>query len=90
MTATETQFAKPMTVEESHPLLNQLLRIYCRVLIVLMLYVLSTGPMYWLIYEAYNMGGSSFLSKLYFPIAVACENDAICRWFDWYVGLWVF
>lgn len=68
-----------------------LLRIYCRVMIVLILYVLSTGPMYWAIYEAFNTNGSSFLAKLYFPLVLACQySDPICTWFDWYLGLWVY
>jgi hypothetical protein len=67
------------------------LRVYCRVLIVLMVYVLSTGPMYWAIYEAFNTNGHSFLARLYYPIVLACQlSDTICAWFDWYVGLWVY
>jgi hypothetical protein len=68
-----------------------LVRIYCRTLIVLMIYVLSTGPLYWAIYEAFRDGGSVFLAKLYYPLVLACQHsDAISNWFDWYVGLWVY
>ena len=68
-----------------------LVRIYCRVLIVMMLYILSTGPMYWILYEAFRANGSTFLAKLYLPIVAVCQhNDTICGWFDWYVGLWVY
>ncbi len=68
-----------------------LAKIYCRSLIVLILYVLSTGPMYWLVYEAFRANGSVFLAKLYLPIVFACQySDVICGWFDWYVGLWVY
>lgn len=77
---------------ESDPWLRDLLvRVYCRTLVVLMLYVLSTGPMYWAIYEAYRANGSIFLAKLYYPIVLACESsETISTWFDWYVGLWVY
>ena len=68
---------------------NVLLRIYNRTLIFLLLYVLSTGPMYWSVYEAYNMGGSSFLARFYAPIAALCQVEFIADWFDWYIGLWV-
>ena len=67
------------------------LRIYCRTLLVLLLYVLSTGPMYWTIYEAFHDNGSTFLAKLYFPIVLACQlSDTISNWFEWYIGLWVY
>ena len=68
-----------------------LFKVYCRSLIILILYVLSTGPMYWMVYEAFRANGSVFLAKLYLPIVFACQySDAICGWFDWYVGLWVY
>ncbi len=90
MTTTESQPGNALSAHATSYSLNHFLRIYIRVSVVLMLYVLSTGPMYWAIYESYRLGGSQFLWYLYYPIAVACENDAICRWFDWYVGLWIF
>jgi len=78
-------------VVEEHPLRDLVLRIYCRVMIALLVYVLSTGPMYWAVYEAFNASGSTFLAKLYYPIALACEkSEVVCDWLDWYVGLWVF
>ncbi len=77
--------------EIEHPFRAFLLRVYCRVMIVLILYVLSTGPLYWPIFEAFNNRGSAFLAELYLPIAYACDqNDTICDWFDWYAGLWVY
>jgi hypothetical protein len=83
--------AAAISAEPEDPIRDLVLRIYCRVMIVLMLYVLSTGPMYWAIFEAFNTSGSSFLAKLYYPIALACQHsDTICNWFDWYVGLWVY
>ncbi|WP_166824386.1 hypothetical protein [Thalassoroseus pseudoceratinae] len=66
-------------------------RIYNRIAIVFLLYVLSTGPMYWPIYEAYNIGGRSIdrlIYFLYYPIVLLCEFDWIAGWFEWYVGLW--
>ena len=72
-------------------IIDLLLRIYSRVLIFLILYILSTGPMYWLIYGAFNASGSTFLAKMYYPIALLCEmSETVCNWFDWYVGLWVY
>lgn len=77
--------------EADEAVINLILRVYSRVMIVFLLYVLSTGPMYWAIYEAFNTSGSSFLAKLYYPIALVCQHsDLICTWFDWYVGLWVY
>jgi hypothetical protein len=73
------------------PWLRQLIvRIYCRVLLVLMIYVLSTGPLYWAIYESFTDNGSFFLARLYYPLVLACKHsEVVCNWFDWYVGLWV-
>lgn len=68
---------------------NLILRIYNRTLILFLMYILSTGPMYWYVYEAYNMGGSSFLANFYGPIALMCQVDWIANWFDWYIGLWI-
>lgn len=68
-----------------------LTKIYCRTLVVLMIYALSTGPMYWAIFEAFRDNGSMFLARLYYPIVLACErSETIGNWFDWYVGLWVY
>jgi hypothetical protein len=66
------------------------MRVYCRAVIVLMVYVLSTGPLYWAIYEGFTDNGSYFLARLYYPLVVACKHsEVVCNWFDWYVGLWV-
>lgn len=71
--------------------LGPLIRVYCRVMFIFIIYVLSTGPMYWLIFAGYQASGSSFVANLYFPIVWACQqSDVICTWFDWYVGLWVY
>ncbi len=66
-------------------------KIYNIIAFVLLVYVLSTGPMYWPIYEAYNVGGRSIdrlIYAIYYPIVLLCENDWIAGWFEWYVGLW--
>ena len=75
---------------------NRLLRIYCRVLIFLFLYVFSTGPLYWACYEGLKDAASvesltelPAIGVLYYPIAWACQVPAINRWFDWYVNLWL-
>lgn len=68
---------------------NRLMRLYCRLLVALVLYVLSTGPMYWTCYEAYYLHGSEYVAKLYLPIVLACENEYIADWFTWYVELWI-
>jgi hypothetical protein len=54
------------------------------------LYVLSAGPFYWKIYEAYRLDGSPYLASLYLPLVVLSEvSDTFGQWMDWYVGLWV-
>jgi len=67
-----------------------LLRLYCKLLILFALYLFSIGPMYWKIYEAYELEGSPFVAALYYPVVWACErNPYISDWVDWYVGLWI-
>lgn len=86
-----TAAGQPVQMEKDHSLIATLIRLYCRVMIVFILYVLSTGPMYWLVFAGYQASGSSFIANLYFPIVWACQqSDVVCTWFDWYVGLWVY
>lgn len=74
-----------------HSGLDTWLRYYNSFVILLLLYVLSTGPMYWLIHRAYfNVGGARFIAAFYYPIAWLCEFEPVSRWFDWYIGLWVY
>ena len=58
--------------------------------IILVLYVLSIGPMYWYWFEAYHLGGSTFIAKLYLPLLIVCKKvDFISDWVNWYIGLWI-
>ncbi|MBW3542234.1 MAG: hypothetical protein KY476_18350 [Planctomycetes bacterium] len=75
---------------------DRLLRVYCRVLVFLAIYVFSTGPFYWACYEGlkYAAEGAGVTDLplpgvVYYPIALACRIDAVDRWFDWYVSLWI-
>lgn len=62
-----------------------------QIALCLILYVASAGPMYWQCYEAYFLNGSSYVAKLYFPLASLCQQrPAFSRFMDWYVGLWIF
>jgi hypothetical protein len=80
----------PHRVEvEAPPRRQRLLRAYCWLLLALLAYVLSTGPMYWEVYEAYHANGSAWVALLYYPVVVACEYEPVAAWFDWYVGLWI-
>ena len=68
-----------------------LLRLYCKLLILFAIYVFSIGPMYWEIYEAYELDGSPFVAAVYYPVVWACEhNRYVADWVDWYVGLWIY
>ena len=59
-------------------------------LIALGLYVLSAGPLYWTIYEAYFLNANPWLSALYLPLVwLSGYSDLFARWMEWYVGLWV-
>ncbi|GAB4143343.1 MAG: hypothetical protein Tsb009_14360 [Planctomycetaceae bacterium] len=54
-------------------------------------YILSAGPMYWEIYDAFQPHGSVVIRRLYYPIVLACEHsDYISNFFHWYAMLWAF
>lgn len=58
---------------------------------VLVVYVLSAGPLYWQIYDSFQPEGSAFLRGVYYPIVFACENnDYVSNFFHWYAQLWAF
>lgn len=86
----------PREPPEHDSLKNRLLRIYCRVLIFVFVYVFSTGPLYWACYEGLQDADTvdrltelPAVGILYYPIAWVCQVPAISRWFDWYVNLWL-
>jgi hypothetical protein len=61
----------------------------CGLVLLLMpvLYVLSTGPVTWLVNE---YPGLEFLGYLYFPLLLAAEYcKPLERAVDWYVDLWL-
>ena len=60
-----------------------------QLLFIFVLYILSTGPMYWHCYAAYHLNGSEYITKLYLPIVWACEIDIVNDFFNWYIGLWI-
>lgn len=74
---------------ESRRIRDKLLRSYCWIAGLLILYVLSTGPLYWEIYEAFHANGSPWLAAFYYPVVLACQFEPVSDWFNWYVGLWI-
>jgi hypothetical protein len=53
-------------------------------------YVLSAGPFYWTIYEAYRVQERPYIQALYLPLVLLSETSPLFgRWMDWYIGLWV-
>ncbi|MBM83291.1 MAG: hypothetical protein CMJ78_22245 [Planctomycetaceae bacterium] len=57
--------------------------------LMLVLYFLSSGPMYWHWYESQNMGGSRFVNLLYRPLSIACEIPFVGDIVDNYVQWWI-
>lgn len=59
-------------------------------LIGFVLYVLSAGPFYWLIYEAFFFNENPYIASLYLPLVVLSSAfEPFGRWLEWYIGLWV-
>ena len=74
----------------THPIRDLLLRVYCYLVVIFVLYVLSAGPMYWTIYEAFHVNESRLIQAIYFPLVLLSEFEPIGRILNWYVGLWIF
>ena len=61
-----------------------------RVVVFLVLYVYSIGPMFWLWYEAENMGGSPVLRAFYTPLKLLCLGSAAFENFlNRYISWWI-
>lgn len=61
-----------------------------RVIVVLVLYIYSIGPMFWLWYEAENMGGSPLLRAFYTPLKLLCLGSTTFEEFlNEYIGWWI-
>ncbi len=60
-----------------------------RVIIGLVLYVFSIGPMFWLWYEAENMGGSPVVRVLYVPLRLLCVIPQVEDWLNNYINWWI-
>jgi hypothetical protein len=61
-----------------------------RVMVFLVLYVYSIGPMFWLWYEAENMGGSPLLRAFYTPLKLLCRGSTRFEVFlNEYIGWWI-
>lgn len=65
-------------------------RVYNRVLILLVLYVLSIGPSFWLWMESMYLEGHPAIATFYYPLLLLCEwvppfGDLV----NWYIRLWL-
>lgn len=61
-----------------------------RMFIMLSLYVLSIGPMYWHWYGGRFAEGSKLIAAFYEPLYImALAFPRFGEWMDWYVSLWV-
>ena len=61
-----------------------------RTFIMLAIYVLSIGPLYWQWYGGRFAGGSAWLAAFYEPLRIASERiPPFGNWMNWYVNLWI-
>ena len=69
---------------------RRLRSIVYRYLFLLLLYVLSIGPMYWKWFEALYAEGSSFIIAFYYPLwLLAGAIPWLGHFLNWYVRLWI-
>lgn len=60
-----------------------------RLTIMLVLYVFSIGPMFWVWYEAENMGGNPFVRVVYAPLRLLCAIPQVEAWLNNYINWWI-
>ncbi len=66
------------------------LEIAQRTFLLLALYVLSIGPMYWHWYNGKFVTGSKVVAAFYEPLFIAANLiGPFGEWLDWYVELWI-
>lgn len=56
---------------------------------LLLAYILSTGPLYWQIYAAFNIHQGGLLYYVYYPLVLANNIDYVRNFFDWYLQFWI-
>lgn len=59
--------------------------------VAMALYILSAGPLYWVIYNSFYVSHGSWLQILYLPLVwLSSTSEIFAGWMDWYIGLWIF
>lgn len=66
-----------------------LIRLFLIPWVLIVLYVLSIGPLFWVWHEAYYMDGNKWIVLFYMPLLLACEIDPVGELVNWYIGLWI-
>ena len=65
-------------------------RVYNRVVILALLYVLSIGPMYWQWVDSMHVQGHPSVARFYYPLLLVCEIVPVFgKVVNWYLGFWV-
>jgi len=64
--------------------------VYNRVVILMLIYVLSIGPMYWEWVDSMYLQGHPAVARFYYPLLILCDlipplGDLI----NWYLSFWV-
>jgi len=66
-----------------------LVRSLVHLVVFLILYVLSIGPMFWIWYEAHYIGGSKWIAAFYEPLRRATQiplfRDLINDYINWWI-----
>ncbi len=61
-----------------------------RTFLLLSIYVLSIGPMYWQWYDGKFVTGSPIIAAFYEPLVIAASYmSPFGEWLDWYINLWI-
>ncbi|MBD3676609.1 MAG: hypothetical protein HUJ26_24115 [Planctomycetaceae bacterium] len=64
--------------------------VYNRVLILMMIYVLSIGPMYWQWVDSMYLQGPPAVARFYYPLLVLCDLiPPLGKLVNWYLSFWI-
>jgi hypothetical protein len=90
--STETEVSQASDSDSASDRKDLKVRILKRTIIalnVLVFYVLSIGPMFWMWYEAENLGTTPFLRIVYAPLRALCYYEPIETWMNDYINWWI-
>lgn len=82
--------SKAQTIPKKWSQRRYIIKSLIQITIVLSIYVLSIGPLFWNWFSSYHSMSSPFYATFYMPLLLACDyipplSDGV----NWYINLWI-